>query len=245
MSEYKPPEEISQAEKIIKYHKDTKEDRSFALLEAKMQAIKTYLKREDAKPGESKFNYKKLLDPEIATKYRNSITDHLKKDYQQTFGVDLKDIEKRAPGYANQLLELTYGISDNILRDIQRQYKDKFTHAVFTNLVEESLDEIVQKQSQKALSPIKRDHLEDVVKYTKLDTSSINKDLIGHEDVARMLHQYITTDELSKTWLEKQHFYNHKKPETKDKPKEGGALEGSKKPIGLKKSSEGIGFKKS
>ena len=73
MSDYKPPEEISKAEKIIKYQKDNKDTKSFHLLNAKIKAVEKNLIG-----GDGKVDYKKLLDNNVAKTYREDIINNIK-----------------------------------------------------------------------------------------------------------------------------------------------------------------------
>jgi hypothetical protein len=209
MSDYKPSPEVEKAASIINYATKSKETKSLHLLEAKINAVKKNLMQGD------QVNYKLLEDQNIAKKYQTDLVDSIKNSYQKTFGINLDEVEKRSPGYSEQLLQTGYGINEGIIGQLINQYKSDLTPLAFANIADQQLGEITKQSIGMAQSKIKTEHLDDIVKYTKIDSSLIDKSKIGHEETGSILTQYLTKDSISEEWLKKQHFYKGEKDKKK------------------------------
>lgn len=225
MADYKTSPEIELAAKIINYQKKAQENSMFNIMKAYISSAEKDLNAKDGQP-----DYSLLKKEDKQNKLADNIIDNLENAYEKTTGVNLKELEKKAPGQSEYFFKMQYGIGQKDIRNFVKQTKEKFTANTFVNQMQKAVENITQQHMQAATSDIEIKHLDDIVKYTGIDSSSINKKNMGHEDARNLLHSYLINDnEISKSWLKQQH-YHVKKDDGKSKIDK-------KEPIGFKKAA--------
>ncbi|MFP4523665.1 MAG: hypothetical protein ACLFNM_03930 [Candidatus Woesearchaeota archaeon] len=230
MADYKTSPEIERAAKIIKYQKNAQESKTYNVMKAYIDAAEKNLNAKDGEP-----DYKLLENKDVREKHVESIVESLQKHYTKHTGIDLKDVEKRAPGYSDQLFQMHYGIDKANLKNLANQQGKDFTALAFVGTMQQQISKLTEQHINAATSEIKVEHLDDIVKYTGIDASLINKGKIGHDETRNLLQQYLVNDEVSKKWLEQQP-YHLKKDEGKSKKPTLAKMD-KKEPISFKKAA--------
>ena len=207
--EYKPNSEVVKAHKLLTNAKKSADTKYHDMLQAYSEASKKHLTKDN------KIDYSLLKEKEVRESMTKDMIKHLKSTYQKQTGIDLSNLKEE--GLEDELLEMNYGINETNLKQMFDNYKEEFTAKTYLNdVVGQNIQQLHQSKIQHAINGINRTHLDDILKYTKLNKEPIVKEKISDRALSQILIQYANKNKISSEWLEEQPFYKRKDDEKKE-----------------------------
>ena len=116
-------------------------------------------------------DYDKLKDTKVQTGFADHMADFYLDKAISYFGLKKEDekLTKEIKGDVfkkDMMIKAYANTTQDELRNLTRQYQDKFKYDVFDKAKDEWMKEVAQRLMNTASSHITKDHLEDIVNYT-------------------------------------------------------------------------------
>ncbi len=142
------------------------------------------IKNIGTKNGRLNYDLLKNDDKQIA------VADDIAKHHIQAAQDFFKSKLAKGSEMEKQLLMNAYaGTTQGELRQLFNRYKDKLDLNTYNNVKTDLINPIRQKMATVAMAHLKRDHINDIVNYTK-SGDIVNKDALGINEGATLLTMY-------------------------------------------------------